>query len=319
VHPLRSAARLSPTPFLLALLLLSGAALGASTTIATAQEAPATTPLEEANANYNAKEWAKAAAAYEAALKAQPKDGRAWYRLGASYANLKRYDRAIAAYRQGLAIGSNPIVMYNMACAYALSGKADSALAWLDRSVEGGYNQPDAMESDDDLASLRSDARYGALLEKVQRSAKPCVYSPEARQFRFWVGSWDVRTLAGDLAGTNDIRLGAGDCVMIENWKSMRGGTGQSLNFYDVDAKKWRQIWVDSDGEVTRFEGTFTDGSMRFVGERVDKQGARIPVKMTFTPLPDGRVRQRGESSADGGATWVEEYDLYYTSMKREG
>jgi len=133
------------------------------------------------------------------------------------------------------------------------------------------------------------------------------------------VGSWDVRTLAGDLAGTNEIRLGAGDCVLVESWKSMRGGSGQSLNFYDGDAKKWRQIWIDADGEVTRFEGNFVDGSMRFVGERVEKTGKRVPVKLTFTPLPDGRVRQRGESSSDGGATWIEEYDLYYSSMKREG
>jgi hypothetical protein len=192
-------------------------------------------------------------------------------------------------------------------------------LAWLDRAEEGGYRQPDALESDEDLASLRHDARYATLIEKVRQNAKPCAYSKEARQFDFWIGSWDVRTLAGDLAGSNDVRLGAGDCVLVENWKSMRGGTGQSLNFFDADAKKWRQTWVDSDGEVTRFEGTFSEGSMRFVGERIDKKGTRIPVTMTFTPLPDGRVRQRGESSADGGKTWTEEYDLYYSSMKREG
>jgi len=317
VNPFRSAARRLQARTALAVLVLVVAAAGVVAGSAGAQQAA--TILEEANAHYTAGEWAKAAAGYEAALKAQPKDGRAWNRLGASYANLKQYDRAIAAYRKGLAIGNNPIVMYNMACAYALSGRPDSALAWLDRSAEGGYNQPDAMESDEDLASLRTDPRYEALLEKVRIGAKPCVYSEEARQFRFWVGSWDVRTLSGDLAGTNDIRLGAGDCVMIENWKSMRGGTGQSLNFYDADAKKWRQIWVDSDGEVTRFEGTFSDGSMRFVGERVNKKGDRIPVKLTFTPLPDGRVRQRGEFSPDGGTTWVEEYDLYYSSMKRDG
>jgi tetratricopeptide (TPR) repeat protein len=306
-------------PIVAAALLLGAFAL-LGTGRAEAEEAPDAAPLiEKANAHYGAQEWAEAAAAYEAVLKVVPNEGRAWYRLGASYANLKQYDRAIAAYRRGVAIGNNPIVMYNLACAFARNGDTDSALVWLERTVDGGYRQPDAMDADEDLASLRSDERYRALLEKTRRNAKPCAFSAEARQFDFWVGAWDVRTLAGDLAGTNEIRLGAGDCVLVESWTSMRGGSGQSLNFYDRDAKKWRQIWVDADGEVTRFEGSFVDGSMRFVGERVEKTGKRVPVKMTFTPIPDGRVRQRGESSADDGKTWTEEYDLYYSSMKREG
>ncbi len=275
--------------------------------------------FEEANRYFAAQEWAKSAEAFSALVKADPSNGRAWYRLGAAYANMKQYDQAIAAYRRGVAIGQNPFVMYNLACAYALSGGADSAFAWLDRAAAGGYRQPDAMDADADLAPLRSDPRYAALVEKVRRNATPCAFSAEARQFDFWVGTWDVRTLGGDLAGTNEIRLGAGQCVLIENWKSTMGGAGQSLNFYDADAKKWRQIWVDADGEVTRFEGDFTDGSMRFQGERVDKTGKHVPVKMTFTPLPDGRVRQRGEASADGGKTWTEEYDLYYAPAQREG
>jgi tetratricopeptide (TPR) repeat protein len=278
-----------------------------------------TVTFEEASRYYQAKDWSNASAAFTWIVKREPQNGRAWYRLGVSQQNLSDYVRAIESYRRAESIGHNPSVMYNLACAFSLWGKPDSAFAWLGRTVDAGYRQPDLLQADADLAPLHADARFASVVERVKRNATPCAFSPEARQFDFWVGSWDVRTAQGDLAGTNDIRLGAGECVLVENWKSTQGGLGQSLNFYDADAKLWRQIWVDADAEVTRFEGSFTEGQMRFKGERVSKTGERIPVKMTFTPMPDGRVRQMGEVSSDGGESWSVEYDLYYSPARREG
>jgi len=282
---------------------------------------PAATPatLEDANKFYQAEDWPRAAEAFAAVAKANPENGRAWYRLGVCHQKLKSYDQAIAAYRRAESIAHNPAVMYNMACAFSLAGSPDSAFAWLGRMADAGYGQPETLKADADLAPLRSDARFAALVDRLQRIATPCAFSAEARQFDFWLGSWDVRTAQGDLAGTNDIKAGAGSCVLVENWKGVQGGPGQSLNFYDADAKLWRQIWVDANAQVTRFEGTFTEGQMRFKGERVMNGGQRIPVKMTFTPLPDGRVRQMGESSSDGGKTWTVEYDLYYSPARRDG
>ncbi len=275
--------------------------------------------FEEASKHYLAKEWEASAAAFAEIVKAEPRNGRAWYRLGVSYQNLKEYDKAIPAYRTAESIGHNPVVMYNLACAFALTGAADSSFAWLGRAADAGYSQPDALTSDEDLASIRGDARFVALVDRLQRTATPCAFAPEARQFDFWVGAWDVRTATGDLAGTNEIKTGAGKCVLVENWKDTQGGSGQSLNFYDFDTKRWNQIWVDANTQVTRFEGAFTDGAMRLQGERVMKSGQKVPVKMTLTPLPDGRVRQMGESTADGGKTWNVDYDLYYSPARRDG
>ncbi|HEU4724374.1 MAG TPA: tetratricopeptide repeat protein [Candidatus Eisenbacteria bacterium] len=279
---------------------------------------PATT-FEDASKHYLAKEWEASAAAFAEVVKAEPKNGRAWYRLGVSYQNMKMYDKAIPAYRTAESINHSPFAMYNLACAFAASGAPDSSIAWLERAAGAGYSQPDAIASDPDLAAIRGDARYAALVEKMQRAATPCAFAPESRQFDFWVGAWDVRTATGDLAGTNEIKTGAGKCVLIENWKDTQGGSGQSLNFYDFDKKQWNQIWVDANTQVTRFEGNFTDGAMRFTGERVSKTGQKVPVKMTFTPLPDGRVRQMGEMTPDGGKTWTVEYDLYYSPARRDG
>jgi hypothetical protein len=35
--------------------------------------------------------------------------------------------------------------------------------------------------------------------------------------------------------------------------------------------------------------------------------------RITWTPLPDGRVRQHWESTTDGGRTWSTVFDGYYT------
>lgn len=316
IHPNRSAFR----PFVAALLAVAITAPLATPPHALAAKQPESkVTFEEANKHYLAEEWELSAKAFAAVVKSEPQNGRAWFRLGLSHRNLKQYDKAIPAYRKAESIGHNPLVMYRLACALALTGAADSSFAWLGRAVDAGYAQPEAVVSDEDLVSIRGDARFAPLVERMQRAATPCAFTPEARQFDFWLGSWDVRTAQGDLAGTNDIRIGAGKCVLIENWKSTNGVPGQSLNFYDFVTKKWNQIWVDASGGVTRFEGTFTDGAMRFQGERVDTAGGRTPVKMTFTPLPDGRVRQMGEATSDGGKTWAVEYDLYYSTARRDG
>ena len=295
------------------------ASLPALSRPAAAREPKASPTFEEASKHYLAKEWEPAAKAFAAVVKSEPGNGRAWYRLGVSYQNMKQYEKAIAAYRKAESIAHNPRTMYNLGCAFALSGAADSAFAWLGRAADAGFSQPETLTSDEDLSSIRGDARFAALVEKTQRTATPCAFAPEARQFDFWIGSWDVRTAQGDLAGTNDIRTGAGKCVLIENWKDVQGGSGQSLNFYDFTTKRWNQVWVDANTQVTRFEGSFTDGAMRLQGERLSKTGQRIPVKMTLTPLPDGRVRQVGESTIDGGKTWTVDYDLYYSVAHRDG
>jgi len=80
--------------------------------------------------------------------------------------------------------------------------------------------------------------------------------------------------------------------------------------------KTWHQTWVDDQGEVAEFDGRFENGAMRLEGYRQGPNGSRIPACLTLTPSPDGRVRQLGENSTDGGKTWTVLYDLFYT---REG
>jgi hypothetical protein len=51
---------------------------------------------------------------------------------------------------------------------------------------------------------------------------------------------------------------------------------------------------------------------MRYLADARDRDGTPVKRRMTFTPRGKDEVRQLGEKSKDGGATWETEYDLVY-------
>ncbi len=61
---------------------------------------------------------------------------------------------------------------YNLACSLALTGEADEAFAALARAVEQGYDDAGWMVEDEDLAALRTDARFADLLRRVRQRAR---------------------------------------------------------------------------------------------------------------------------------------------------
>jgi len=147
-----------------------------------------------------------------------------------------------------------------------------------------------------------------------------CAARPESSQFDFWVGDWEVGPTAGQpddgtRASSREEKI-VGGCVLLENYEEQGGYSGKSLNFFDPVRKKWRQTWVDSGGNTSEFEGSFSDGAMRFEGESHSASGKRIFRRLTFTPLTADSVRQRSEASLDG-KTWKVNYDYTYVRRKR--
>ncbi len=67
----------------------------------------------------------------------------------------------------------DPVDAYNLACALALDGKGEEALAWLARAVDLGYANLEHMEKDPDLDSLRSAEAYRRLVERLRSPAEP--------------------------------------------------------------------------------------------------------------------------------------------------
>lgn len=148
----------------------------------------------------------------------------------------------------------------------------------------------------------------------------PCA-APEYRHFGFWVGHWDV-TQNGKPAGTNHIQWIDGGCAMLETWTSAAGNfSGHSLNFYDKTTGHWHQTWVDSSGTVLNLKGGLENGpeiaenaflqTMVLQGAPPAADGKTAQQRISWTPNPDGTVRQHWEQSPDG-KTWSTLFDGLY-------
>ena len=135
------------------------------------------------------------------------------------------------------------------------------------------------------------------------------VSEPE-RGFDFWVGEWDVHLNdTHELVGRNTIVRRHGGHVVAESYTTVSGGfSGSSLNGFDHEKGRWHQCWMDSSGLVLDLYGGLVDGEMVMSGEA---QSGQIE-KISWTPSPDGSVRQHWQQSTDQGATWVTVFDGIY-------
>lgn len=138
--------------------------------------------------------------------------------------------------------------------------------------------------------------------------------------FDFWVGEWDVVNQAdGTLAGTNVITPELGGRVLVERYSTPRGFAGMSLNGYDQSAGCWHQCWMDSTGGVLDLYGGLVGIEMVMKGTSSDEDGEAIHERITWTPNPDGSVRQHWERSAGGDAEWVTVFDGLYRRPVADG
>ena len=94
--------------------------------------------------------------------------------LGWAQLHLGQNAEAARSYERAFELGIPPgrstrgIAWYNLACAYARIGQADRAIAALEQAFSEGVNERRTFEQDDDLASLRSDTRFQALLARME-------------------------------------------------------------------------------------------------------------------------------------------------------
>ena len=76
------------------------------------------------------------------------------------------------------------------------------------------------------------------------------VDSHPARQFDFWLGDWDLRW-EPDGRGVNVITSILDDHAVLERFDGRPSIplTGMSVSMFDAAIDRWRQVWVDSDGQ----------------------------------------------------------------------
>ena len=154
--------------------------------------------------------------------------------------------------------------------------------------------------------------------QNTAQTPLPDCSAPVHRQLDFWIGEWDV-SIKGQQVGTNVITSEEKGCLVHENWRDARGGTGQSFNFYNRQDGKWHQVWVSSTGAVLDLAGNYEDGRLLYKGKGRRADGAEVQHELAFSANPDGTVRQHWQVSNDGGKTWTVTWDGLYTRKKAAG
>jgi len=151
-----------------------------------------------------------------------------------------------------------------------------------------------------------------------KQAPTPCADASERHRFDFWIGEWEVATPAGGHAGESSVQSVSGGCALLENWTSANGGHGKSLNAYNPVVGQWQQYWIGQDGNPTEFRESAWVGSSIVFRAHLPAAG-KAPAtesRLTFTPVDANTVRQLGENSTDGGATWKTTYDFLYHRKK---
>jgi tetratricopeptide (TPR) repeat protein len=274
----------------------------------------------DAAAAYEAKDWAKSAKLYGQIVETGPSP-RAWYRLGMSLNKIGEKDKAIEAFEKGRSMGLPPqYVEYGIAVVFASKKDKEKAFEHLEKAAQNGLGQPEQLTSDEDLADLKSDPRFAKILEEVTHNQKPCAYTPENRQFDFWLGEWSVVTTEGaSPAGDSKIELILGDCVVQENWTSAGniGYSGKSYNIYNSGLKRWEQYWVDNAAGNIFFYGGLKDGVMDYWTDEIPQpDGKKLKRHLQFIKINADTVRQFSRGSNNDGKTWFVEYDFTYNRKK---
>jgi adenylate cyclase len=101
-------------------------------------------------------------------LEINPHDTRALYVSANQFCNVGELDKGLEMAERALGPDEKePVVLYNVACFFAMKGDSDRSIELLERAVENGWGDRAWLETDSDLDSLRADARFQALLETI--------------------------------------------------------------------------------------------------------------------------------------------------------
>ncbi len=154
-----------------------------------------------------------------------------------------------------------------------------------------------------------------ATAQDTTKNKIPCTM-PEAKQFDFWVGEWDLEWDGANntkVKGFNTIQKILGGCVIQENFKDPSAAfLGISVSMYNPRMNKWQQTWVDNQGSYLDFTGEFKDGKMTLQREFTVKN-KKISQRMIFYNITEKQFDWNWEHSGDDGKTWSLDWKIHYT------
>jgi hypothetical protein len=169
-----------------------------------------------------------------------------------------------------------------------------------ERGTGGALPSEPAWEADRPALAL-----YG--LGDVGRAVPHPCRGPGYDEFDFWVGKWNVHDPTGARIATSIISSEMDDCLVMEDFiQDNVGFQGKSINVYDRSTGTWHETFVDNVlAQSFRLAGGLQGAEMVMSGSQpifnfATQTVRQRDVTVFWTPLSEGRVRQRFQTFFDG-------------------
>lgn len=142
--------------------------------------------------------------------------------------------------------------------------------------------------------------------------AQSACSSPEASQFDFWIGEWEL-SWNDTLHGINSITKEMNDCVVHEHFNDPKNKySGSSWSVYNVQTHQWQQTWVDNSGGYIVLTGGMNGNRMVLTTSESKTNTGSIIHQMIFYNISHNAFDWNWEASADQGKTWEVKWKIHY-------
>jgi hypothetical protein len=164
-------------------------------------------------------------------------------------------------------------------------------------------------------ACLTSSAAFAGQDAPLPQPAPQDCSAAEYRRLDFKIGEFEVTAMTGVRAGESRVESVLGGCMLVEHWQGAISGHGQAILYYNRNDQRWRMTFVNDEGDVLNMTGTFAGDSLVLTGENTMLEFRGLH-RMTWSPLPEGGVKQSWEYSTDDGASWKTIHVGYYARRR---
>jgi uncharacterized protein DUF1579 len=143
--------------------------------------------------------------------------------------------------------------------------------------------------------------------------------SPEAHQFDFWIGEWDLSYVENGKPGTSRNRVSRilDGCAIVEEFSGAPGTplNGRSVSTFERASGHWKQAWVDNTAAFLDFTGGW-DGERMTLAREARVRGRKVMQRMVFRDIRRDRFKWLWQASNDAGRTWTTQWEIDYRRSK---